>query len=73
MKFDTAAKDANYLRVDEVATELGVSGQHVRNLAFCGDLQPVNRCGRLLLIPRATLDAYLQRSVLQPDTQSVAA
>jgi excisionase family DNA binding protein len=71
-EFDSSTSANQYMRVGAVASELGVSGPHVRNLIARGEISPVNRCGALLLIPRTTLEGYLRRSVVQPQAKVAA-
>jgi excisionase family DNA binding protein len=64
---DDSASSSNYQKVSDVARELNVSTQHVRNLVRGGEIAPTIKPGRQYLIPQASLDDFLRRVVVRPD------
>ena len=54
-----------YLRTTQAARELSVTDQTIRNMIARGELAPVKRIGNLWLIPRATLDSYLEQATVK--------
>ncbi len=65
MSFNSTASLGEYRRVSEVAEQLSVSKQTVRNLIWAGTLAPVYRVGNLLLIPKSAVDTYLGGAVVR--------
>jgi excisionase family DNA binding protein len=66
--FDSTASLRHYQKISDVALELGVSKQHVRNLISSGDIAPAYRVGGLILVPKKSLRNFMQRAIVQPDT-----
>jgi excisionase family DNA binding protein len=66
MRVDTSASNGNYMKVSEVARELGITGLTVRTLVKKGDIKPALRIGGLVLIPRDVFQSYVERSTIQP-------
>jgi excisionase family DNA binding protein len=73
MNFNTTTSIGDHMRINDAAKALGVSHQSVRNLIFRGDLSPAFRVGSLILIPKNSIETYLQRAVIQPSAQAQAA
>lgn len=73
MKFDSTSSIGEHLRINDTAKALGVSHQSVRNLIFRGELSPAFRVGSLILVPKTSIETYLQRAVIQPSAQAQAA
>jgi excisionase family DNA binding protein len=65
MSFSSTVSSGEFQRVSDVAKQLGISKQSVRNIIWAGDLAPVHRIGNLLLIPKSAVDAYINKSVVQ--------
>ncbi len=66
MSFDsTVSNGKKYLLVSEIASELRVSSQHIRNLINRGDLAPAQKVGAAVRIPREALDAFIARTTVQ--------
>jgi excisionase family DNA binding protein len=63
--FSSEASIGRFMKVSEVARELCVSPVTVRAMIYAGQLAPAHRAGGLLLIPRATFDDFMRRSVVQ--------
>jgi len=66
MSFDSSASVEQFRKVNDVAAQLGVSPQHVRNLITEGKLQPACRFGNVFRIPQKTVDLFVRRAVVQP-------
>ncbi len=62
---DTSAASGDYRKVSDVARELGVTPQHIRNLVKRGDLAPAYRVGRLLLLPTVAVSDFMRRATVQ--------
>jgi excisionase family DNA binding protein len=63
---DTSAASGDYRKVSEVARELGVSTQHIRNLVKRGDIAPTYRVGNLLLLPTVAVSDFMRRATVEP-------
>ncbi len=61
---------SNYHKVSDVARDLNVSSQHVRNLVRGGEIAPTIKPGRQYLIPKSSLEAFLRRVVVHPDAKA---
>jgi excisionase family DNA binding protein len=73
MNFDSTASIGEHMRINDAAKALGVSHQSVRNLVTRGELAPAYRIGSLIMIPKLSIEGYLQRAVIQPQSQAKAA
>jgi len=70
--FDDSASLTGYARISEVARKLGLSDQTVRNLVRTGEIAPAVRIGGLYLIPRPTLESYLERATVNAPERAAA-
>ncbi len=68
MRVDTTAANGNYMKVSEVARELGITGFTVRALVKKGDIKPALRVGNLVLIPREAFNSYVEQATIRPAT-----
>ncbi len=66
------SETSNYRKIADVARDLNVSPQHVRNLVRGGEIAPTIKTGRLYLIPKSSLDNFLRRVVVCPDEKAAA-
>jgi excisionase family DNA binding protein len=67
---DTSTSPASigeYRKVREIADELGVTPQHIRNLIKRGDIAPAYRVGNLLLLPKASVSDFMRRATVQTE------
>ncbi len=70
MSFNYSDSVNQFRKVNDVAAQLGVSPQHVRNLITEGKLQPACRFGNVFRIPQTTVDLFVKRAVVEPMAQA---
>ncbi len=64
---DTTASSGEYRKISDVARELGVTSQHIRNLVRRGELAPAYRVGNLLLLPKVAVSDFMRRAAVQTE------